>query len=116
MSFAPKRITGWSLALALLCFAAGEVAADDGERGRPAPQQPKECVKVSTEARYAAYGYDHLVDVTNGCDKAMTCDVSTNVNPTPTTVEVAVGETKTVLTYRGSPAREFSAKVDCKPQ
>ena len=92
----------------------GAVArAADGEEG---PPNPAKCVKVRTEARYAAYGYDHVVELENTCDKAMTCDVSTDVNPTPASVDLAAGETKSVLTYRGSPASEFKAQVDCKQQ
>src|SRR5690242_14572650 len=79
----------------------GTVArAADGEEGPPSPAK---CVKVRTEARYGAYGYDHVVELENTCDKAMTCDVATDVNPTPASVDLAAGETKSVLTYRGSP-------------
>lgn len=87
--------------------------AADGEDG---PPNPGKCVKVRTSARYVAYGYDHVVELENTCNKAMSCDVSTDANPTPATVELAIGETKSVLTYRGSPASEFTAKVDCKQQ
>jgi len=106
-----------SFAAALLLCAAGIVAsasADDSERG-PAPA-PKDCVKMSSEARYAAYGYDHIVTLENTCEKAMVCEVTTDVNPTAATVELAKGETKSVLTYRGSPASEFKPKTDCKAQ
>jgi hypothetical protein len=89
------------------------VSADDGERG---PKPAGDCVKVTSEARYAAYGYDHIVTLENTCDGAMRCEVSTDVNPTPATVELAKGETKSVLTFRGSPASEFKAKAECKPQ
>jgi hypothetical protein len=87
--------------------------AADGEEG---PPKPAKCVNVRTEARYAAYGYDHVVELENTCDKAMRCDVSTDVNPTPASVDLAIGETKSVLTYRGSPASEFKAQVECKQQ
>lgn len=87
--------------------------AEDGERG-PAPS--KECVKVSSEARYSAYAYDHIVTLDNTCDTAMRCEVSSDVNPTPASVDLAKGETKSVLTYRGSPSREFKAQVACRAQ
>src|SRR5687768_1456662 len=113
MNFAPVSIR--IAAVCALCLTAGgsqRAVAADGERG-PAPGN---CVKVSTEARYAAYAYDHVVTLESGCDQAMRCEVSTDVNPTPTTVELARGETKSVLTYRGSPAREFKANVECRAQ
>ena len=105
------RIAASALIACLAC-APAIAGADDGER---APK-PATCVKVHTEARYVPYGYDHIVELENTCDKAMVCDVSTDVNPTPTTVELAAGETKSTLTYRGSPASEFKAQVDCKEQ
>src|SRR5262245_12735354 len=88
--------------LALLAISA-IATADDGEEG----PNPAKCVKVTMSSRYVAYGYDHVVDLNNTCDKAMRCDVSTDVNPTPSSVDLAPGEAKSVLTYRGSPASEF---------
>jgi len=41
-------------------------------------------VNVHSEARYGAYGYDHLVEVENTCDKTLVCRVKTNLNPEPT--------------------------------
>jgi hypothetical protein len=113
MNFAPSwiRITV-VCALCLTAAGARRAFAADGERS----PVPGNCVKVSTEARYAAYAYDHVVTLESGCDQAMRCEVSTDVNPTPSTVELARGETKSVLTYRGSPAREFKANVECKAQ
>lgn len=71
------------------------------------------CVHARAEARYANYGYDHWVIIHNACGAAATCAVTTNVNPQPVRVGVPSGKTKEVLTFRGSPAREFSAKVAC---
>jgi hypothetical protein len=72
------------------------------------------CVDVRTEARFRNYGYDHLVTVRNGCDQAQSCDVATNVSPDPSRVTVQPHSEVEVLTFRGSPAREFTAKVDCR--
>ena len=117
MTFAIARArNARALCFALLLAGASvcaHVSADDGERG---PPPAADCVKVSSEARYVAYGYDHVVTLENTCEKAMRCEVSTDVNPTPATVELATGETKSVLTYRGSPASEFKAKADCTAQ
>jgi hypothetical protein len=93
------------------CLAAAPAAlADDGERGKP---REDECMKVDTEARYGAYGYDHIVHLENRCKTDMRCEVKTNANPKPTTVDVPRGEKRSVMTFRGSPAREFQADVDC---
>jgi hypothetical protein len=86
-------------------------ALDDGERG----EAPKEkCAHVRTQAPYRAYGYDHEVLIENTCPKPIDCSVKTNVNPEVTTVRVAPHATETIVTYRGSPASEFKADVDCK--
>lgn len=74
----------------------------------PAPA----CIQHRSEVRFAA-GYDHLVHVTNHCEKKAHCQVTTNVNPAATEVTVAPGATETVLTFRGSPASEFTATVRC---
>lgn len=71
------------------------------------------CVKVQTEASFASVGYDHLVHLTNNCKQAVTCTVTTNVNPEPATAALGVGESKTLITWRGSPAREFTADARC---
>ena len=72
------------------------------------------CVTVRTEARYRGYGYDHLVHLSNGCESAAVCTVATDVNPEPQTVSVPPRSTETVLTFMASPARTFSAKVECR--
>jgi hypothetical protein len=115
LAIARARIARSIVAALLLCTAllVANANADDGERG-PAPAT--DCVKVTSEARYVAYGYDHVVTLENTCDRAMRCQVSSDVNPTPAAVELAKGETKSVLTYRGSPASEFKAKAECKAQ
>jgi hypothetical protein len=58
-------------------------------------------------------GYDHLVDLTNNCAKAVRCQVKTNVNPDEHSAELAPKESTTVVTYLGSPAREFTPEVVC---
>jgi hypothetical protein len=73
-----------------------------------------DCIHVRKEARFVVTGYDHLVHVKNECTKAATCQVSTDVTPERHEIRVAVDEEKTVLTRRGSPAREFTAQVSCE--
>lgn len=71
------------------------------------------CVRWRADSIYRNYGYDHVVTLFNGCDAPATCTVTTNVNPDPIGVQVAPGKEAEVLTFRGSPAREFEARVRC---
>jgi len=91
---------------------AGDPAPKDPDAGE-APAPYPECVHVRTEARYVAYGYDHIVEIQNECEKTMACTVMTDVNPEVVSVDVAAGQTRSITTFRGSPAREFKATVLC---
>lgn len=107
-----RRLLMALIACAALCSGA---SADDGERPGKPPSDVSKCVKVRTEALYIAYGYDHHVHLTNGCDKAVRCEVTTSSNPQPTTVTLAAGEHQDIVMFRGSPASEVNANVKCKP-
>lgn len=72
------------------------------------------CVEMQPEARYRNNGYDHLVHLRSRCDRRTTCTVATDVNPTPVDVTVDPHQTLAVLTFRGSPAREFTPDVSCR--
>lgn len=87
-------------------------AAAEGNSAKQ-PDTPA-CVHWRTEVRYANYGYDHWVIIHNGCERSAACVVTTDVNPEPIRVGVPRDQTREVLTYRGSPAREFSARVVCR--
>jgi hypothetical protein len=76
-------------------------------------QDVPDCVDVWGEARYRNYGYDHLVHVANHCAEPVRCDVWTSVNPARISVTVAAHDSKEVLTFRGSPAREFVPGAEC---
>lgn len=76
-------------------------------------KKPGGCVDVTTQASYASIGYDHIVTLKSGCKVRMACKVSTNVNPDPASVDLAPGATESVVTWRGSPAYEFTANVTC---
>ena len=82
----------------------------------PAPKKPGGCVDVTTEAYYASVGYDHIVHLKSECKTRMACTVKTNVNPDPASVMLEPGATESVVTWRGSPAREFTADVTCSPR
>jgi len=104
------------LTLALLgALAAGAGAPDTGAPDAgptPAPDAPS-CIAWRSEARYRNYGYDHIVEIRNGCSAAAECQVTTNVAPEPVGVRVGAGQTVEVLTFRGSPASAFKARVRC---
>jgi hypothetical protein len=109
------------LALTLMAAGAGSIGALAGGEAIAQSKKPTpvpvpgalECVAVVTEAAFASVGYDHLVHVTNGCKRRVGCTVTTNVNPDPARVELSPGESRTLVTWRGSPAREFTAEAKC---
>jgi hypothetical protein len=77
-------------------------------------KRPAGCVDVSGEARFASIGYDHIVTLKSDCKKAVKCQVRTNVTSEPVGVDLAPAAEETVVTWRGSPAREFTPDVTCK--
>ncbi|MDH5671451.1 MAG: hypothetical protein OEZ06_04830 [Myxococcales bacterium] len=91
--------------------ALSKVAADDSEHDSPGA--PGECVKVSAETRYRAYGYDHIVHLESACDAVMTCQVKSDSNPEATQVELEPKAKKSLVLFRGSPARSFKPDVQC---
>lgn len=109
-------------AAATLCLTLPELAVADAapaaeslaEGEREPGASLSDCVKVRSEARYGAYGYDHIVELENTCAKTVTCSVVTNVNKQPSEVTIAPNTKASVTTFRGSPAREFKADVSCK--
>lgn len=112
------RIAG-GLGVLLLVAAAGASssvanAQSAPDAGAPSPPSIPACVAVGTDARYVPYGYNHVVVLRNGCSKPVTCNVSTDVNPQSTAVDVASGATVEVLTFTASPAQTFVAHVTCK--
>ncbi len=72
-----------------------------------------DCVKWRAYAAYSGYGYKHIVNISNQCDKTAACDVSTSVNPDKQSVNLAPGASQDVITFVSSPAREFTATVNC---
>lgn len=83
-----------------------------GEAGAKQPAVPK-CIRVSTAAVFSGGGYDHVVTIESSCDKDARCQVSTNVAEEVLEVEVPAGETRDLVTFRGSPTSEFEADVRC---
>ena len=105
--------------LAALLFAIGSAAVvhaepppkPDGDRVISADS----CTTATAAPRYQGYGYTHIVELKNNCARAVTCELWTDVDPTPRqTVQVQPGETGSVTTRKGSPAREYKAEKSCK--
>jgi len=72
------------------------------------------CASVTAYVFVGAMGNNHVVTIANRCKKPVSCNVHTDVAPEPIASEVARGETIELVTFRGSPASEFRATVDCR--
>ena len=97
--------------LSTCCFFCGVGPA----RAEDSPSKA-DCVSWTAEAKFVGVAYNHLVHLHSQCEKPATCRVKTDVNPKEERVVLTPGEKKTVLTFRGSPAREFKAQVNCSLQ
>ncbi len=102
-----RWVPGLALVGAMLAIGPAAGAQDKGGSHTP------DCVHWSAAARYGAFGYDHVIDIHNACDKTAACHVSTNVDPQDHPITVAAGQQGEVVTRRGSPARAFTATVRC---
>lgn len=91
-----------------------DLTGDSGGSLLAEPAQDRTCVDFWPEVRFRNYGYDHIVHLLSRCDVRASCVVSSDVNPKATVVEVGPGEHVEVLTFRGSPAREFTPRVECR--
>jgi len=113
------------IAVAVFVSCAGGSAACDARGAQlrkvstttPVPDRAGEtfaCVEFEPEVRYRNNGYDHVVHLRSRCDRRTICAVATDVNPTPVNVDVPPHEQVEVLTFRGSPAREFTPHLSCR--
>jgi hypothetical protein len=89
-------------------------AAGSSDQDILAPAEEQACVSFSAEARFRNHAHDHFVRLLSRCEKSVVCTVSTDVNPSGVEAEVRPSEHAEVLTFRGSPAREFEARVGCR--
>lgn len=97
--------------LGILGVARAEPPNSDGN----GVQSADSCTTATAAPRYQGYGYTHIVELKNNCARAVTCELWTDVDPTPRqTVQVQPGETGSVTTRKGSPAREYKAEKSCK--
>lgn len=106
-----RRVLLCALGLPILLAAGVALAqtqshAAEGER--PA------CVRARGEARAQAYGWNHVVVIENTCTAAVTCRVSSDVNPSPVTVQVPAGQTRETVTFLDSPASAFVGRASCE--
>lgn len=83
--------------------------AGDQYRDRP------RCMDVRAEPVFNGVGWNHVVTLRNGCDRAYTCRVSTNVDPAPEyPVTLEPGENRSIATRNGSPASGFTPNAICR--
>ena len=93
--------------LGALCFALSA-------RAEPTPASPA-CADVTASARMQAYGYAHVVTLYNRCQRAVSCEVWTDVDPAPHyQLRAKPGERVEVVTRNGSPARAVQAGKQCQ--
>ena len=88
--------------------------ASAADRDAGAPSSVPACVQVSTSSRYVPYGYNHVVTLTNGCTRAASCVVATDVNPERQSANVPAGSSHELVTFMGSPSATFVARVSCQ--
>jgi hypothetical protein len=105
----------WLVLPALLAAGVSSAWTDGLPTADPAPAEDKpSCVEFWGEVLYRNFGYDHVVHLRGRCDVPASCRVWTDVNPQAVDVIVPVRERVEVLTFRGSPAREFTPYVECR--
>jgi hypothetical protein len=101
-----------AIALGSVLFA--NAAAAERGVGAASPEGAEQCAVVAASARMEAYGYSHVVTLSNHCEKSVTCEVWTNVDPTPhQTLSAEPGKAAQVVTRRGSPSRDVHAEKSC---
>jgi hypothetical protein len=77
-----------------------------------APAVPA-CIQSQAQSRYLGFAYDHIVLITNRCDKTASCSVTTSSNPEPIHATVDANQAREVLTFRANPARTFTYDLRC---
>ena len=110
----PRTLRAWLLplcaAIAILAAPKSATRADDSEL-----PEADGCLSVTGQALMQAYGYRHVVTVRNQCRRIAYCEVWTTADPTPRhRLEVPIGESRSVTTRLGSPAREVVAQSECQ--
>ena len=96
--------------------------ASMGERNSRLPFAPPEDWYEPTEAETYRIvvqppgdGYRHVVTLSNGCQQPVSCEVWTDVDPTPHyTLQANPGKSAEVIVRNGSPASEVHAGKLCR--
>ncbi|MEO8902337.1 MAG: hypothetical protein ABI627_12485 [Polyangiaceae bacterium] len=97
------------LIAALLFGASGALFA-----GVAVAEGAADCAAVTASTRLEAYGYTHVVTLSNRCSAPVSCEVWTNVDPSPhVTLRAKAGESVETVTRRGSPSRDVQAGKQC---
>lgn len=103
------KLTRLALAAPALGLAIAAFVPPSWAQPKPTPA----CIRSRGEARARAVGYDHVVTIENGCDRAAACAVSTDVAPEPIHATVEAKQTVELTTFRNSPASVFKPRVEC---
>jgi len=72
------------------------------------------CIKWWGQTVQTASGNNHVVTIENNCERSASCTVSTDVAPDPILASVQPKQRTELVTFRGSPAFTFKARVECK--
>jgi hypothetical protein len=100
-----------ALVLGLTSLAGAAPSAGPAE---PLADSVGDCASVTASVRMQAVGYNHVVTLANHCQRAVTCEVWTNVDPTPhLTLSAKPGERAETVTRIGSPSRDVHADKLC---
>ncbi len=104
------------LAAAALVFgSASFVGVAGADAARPLADSALDCASVTASVRMQAVGYNHIVTLANHCQRAVSCEVWTNVDPTPhLTLKAKPGESAQTTTRIGSPSRDVHAEKICQ--
>lgn len=96
-------------------LAASSIGSVFGQPARAADAiNAPSCLDWSKAAPYRGYGYNHVVSLTNGCEHALSCRVSTSATPTAVRVDLDPNDQRAVTTRVGSPARAFDVRLTCE--
>lgn len=75
-----------------------------------------ECVTHTKHSSYRGYGYNHSVEVRNGCDAPVECTASSDSAPDPITFTVNGSATVTKVLKVNAPGSAFELRLSCEKQ
>ena len=102
------------IAVAGLIFGSLVLALASASGAEPRADGVGECASVSAGTRLNAVGFNHVVTLANHCTRAVSCEVWTNVDPSPHyTLRAKPGESAEIVTRLGSPSRDVQAGKAC---